>query len=403
LRLWADIGWMAGLLFFVGAAAAGQFETPPSVSASAALGPAAKGVNYEVLSPVASDGMLRHYVVRTAAGDFETVGDELMLLRVRELSALAQLEKTNAPSKFGKAVMDAGLGPLAFAGSMIEHPIDTTQNTISGIGQMVGDMRSSLDNMGQSRDDAVASLIGEAKEKRALAAEVGVDPYTDFKPLADRLDQLAGASVAGNLAVSGAMIAVPGAAGLAVSNASTANSLRGMAADYSSAQLMDINRAKLARLQVALGVAGQLFANPYYTPLDVSAMADALGKLGPVANLSAMVSAAGSADSRAAAYFVRRRIELTAAWQARHEEIVAFLEPDSVRFPLCQTASGAIVGVYPIDILAWTPETAVTVEAWTAEASRDGVKHKRLFITGTATALAKKNLAAEGWTLGRIQ
>ena len=403
MRLRADIGWTAALLLFTGAAAAGPFEAPPSVSASAALGPVSQGANYEVLSPVASDGTLRHYLVRTAVGDFETVGDQLMLLRVRELNALAELEKTNTPSKFGKAVMDAGLGPLVFAGNMIEHPIDTTQNTISGIGRMVGDIGSSFNNMGKSRDDTVASLIGEAKEKRALAAEVGVDPYTDFKPLADRLDQLAGASVAGNLAVSGAMMAVPGAAGLAVSNASTANSLRGMAADYSSSQLMDINRDKLARLEVDRGVADQLFANTFYTPVDVTAIVDALGKLGPVANLGTMLSRAASADSRATAFFVRRRIELTAAWQSRHEEIVAFVGEDSVRFPLCQTGSGAIVGVYPIDLFSWTPETAVAVEAWTAEARRDGAKQKRLFITGGATALAKKNLAAQGWTLSKIQ
>ena len=402
MRLRARIGWILALLLPPAAGAAGPYETPPSVEASAALGPISKGANYEVLSPVASDGMLRHYVVRTAAGDFETVGDQLMALRIRELKALADLEKTNATSKFGQAVMAAGLGPLAFAGNMIEHPIDTTQKTMSGIGQMFGDIGSSLNNMGKSRDDTIASLTGEAKEKRALAAEVGVDPYTDFKPLADRLDELASASAVGNLAVSGAMMAVPGAAGLAVSNASTANSLRGSAADASSAQLMDVNRNKLARLEIDRGVADRLFANPYYTPVDMTAIADAIGKLGPVANLGPMLSRAADADSRAAAYFVRRRIELTAAWQSGHEEIVAFLGEDSVRFPLCQTGSGALVGVYPIDVLSWTPETAATVEAWTAEARRDGAKRKMLFITGGATALAKKNLAAQGWKLSKV-
>ena len=103
---------------------------------------------------------------------------------------------------------------MIFAGSLIAHPVDTTQNTVAGIGQLFGGIGSGLNNMGKSRDDAVASLSGEAKQKRLIATGLGVDPYTDFKPLADRLDELAGAAAVGNLAVSGAFMAVPGAAGV---------------------------------------------------------------------------------------------------------------------------------------------------------------------------------------------
>ena len=144
--------------------------------------------------------------------------------------------------------------------------------------------------MGKSRDDAVASLSGEAKQKRLIATGLGVDPYTDFKPLADRLDELAGAAAVGNLAVSGAFMAVPGAAGVVVSNTSTAGTLNGMVSDYSSAQLMDINRDKLARLGVDGATANRLFANPNYTPVDVTAMVDALTSIGAVRDLPAMVA-----------------------------------------------------------------------------------------------------------------
>ena len=139
-----------------------------------------------------------------------------------------------------------------------------------------------MNNIGKSRDDAVANLTGEAKQKRLIAAQLGVDPYTDFKPLATKLDELAGAAAAGNLAVSGAFMAVPGAAGLAVSNTSTAGTLQGMAADYSAAQLMDMNRDKLARLGVDRAIADSLFANPNYTPVDATAITEALASLAGV-------------------------------------------------------------------------------------------------------------------------
>jgi len=133
--------------------------------------------------------------------------------------------------------------------------------------------------MGASRDDALASLMGEARQKRLIAARLGVDPYTDFKPLADRLNELGGAAAAGGLAVSGALMAVPGAAGVAASNASTPSSLPEMARDMSDAQLIDLDRDALASLGVDRAVASSLFANHSYAPLDVAAMVEAASAL----------------------------------------------------------------------------------------------------------------------------
>jgi hypothetical protein len=395
----AQLSLFAFLISLAGAAAAGPFEQPPSYSASSVLGQTSKGANYVVLSPVASDGMMRHYTMRTSWGDFEATGDQLMAALVKELNALHALDETNAPKSFGQAAVKAGLSPVIFAGNLIAHPVDTTQNTAAGLGQFFGDIGSGLNNVGKSRDDAVASLSGEAKQKRLIATGLGVDPYTDFKPLADRLDVLAGAAAVGNLAVSGAFMVVPGAAGIVVANTSTAGTLNGMVNDYSSAQLMDINRDKLARLGVEGATADSLFANRNYTPVDVTAMVEALASLSGVQNLDETVARAAAADSRATAYFVRRRMELTAAWQRGHKTLVAFIGADSVRFPLGRTASGGIVGVYPIDSLSWTPETARTIDAMTGEAERSGATSRTLVITGTATPLARSNLAAEGWSL----
>ncbi len=392
----ALLGFLALLAAGAGAAA-GRFEQAPSYDPTAALGAASSGPNYVVMSPVSSDGMLRHYTVHTRWGDFETIGDQLMAARIKELHALHALDETNATKSFGQAVLKAGLGPVVFAGNLISKPVDTTQKTVAGIGQTLGDISSGFNNMGKSRDDAVASLTGEAREKRVIALDLGVDPYTDFEPLAYRLDELAGAAAAGHIVVSGAFMAVPGAAGLAVSNTATAGTFGDAISDSSSAQLMDINRDKLARLGVDGSTAASLFANRNYTPVDVTAMVESLLSLGGVDNIGPTVGQAARADSRGSAYFVRRRMELTAAWQRRNKTLVAFVGEDSVMFPLAQTTSGGIVGVYPIDILSWTPGTAQTIDAMTVEAQSSGARSKTLVITGAATPLAKSNLAARGW------
>ena len=93
----ALLGLLTMLAAGADAAAAGQFEEPPSYSPASALGQAWKGSNYTVISPVSSDGMLRHYTMRTRWGEFEATGDQLMAARVKELNALHALDETNAP------------------------------------------------------------------------------------------------------------------------------------------------------------------------------------------------------------------------------------------------------------------------------------------------------------------
>ena len=378
-------------------AAAGQFEQTPSYDPTAILSGASAGPNYLVMNPVSSDGMLRHYRLRTRWGEFETIGDELMAARIKELNALHALDETNTTKSFGQAVVKEVAAPVVFAGHMIVHPVDTTQNTVAGVGQLVGGIRSGFNNIGKSRDDTVADLTGQTKEKRLIATGLAVDPYTDFQPLAYRLDELAGAAAVGHLAVSGAMSAVPGAAGLIVSNTSTVGGFSEAINDYSDAQLMDTNRDKLARLGVDGATADSLFVNRNYTPFDATAMVEALTSLNGVADIGPMVALAARAGSRATAYFVRRRIELTSAWQRRNKSIIAFVDNGSVMFPLAQTTSGGIVGIYPIDILSWTPGTAQTIGAMTAAARSGGATGKTLVITGAATPLARRNLAARGW------
>ena len=376
------------------AAVAGAFEPPPNYSPGAALGAAWKGANYRVLSPVASDGFLRHYSVRTGQGDFEVTGDQLMAARLRELAALEKLDEINVASTFGQQAVKTGLSPVILAGSLIANPVGTTENTFNGIGQFLGSVGSGLNNFGKSRDDPVASVTGQARQKREIAAALGVDPYTDFKPLAARLDAVAGAGAAGSLAVAGAFMLTPGVVGLVASNANTASTLGAMVKDYSSAQLMDIDREKLARLGVDRATADRLLANPYFTPVDATAIVSALESLAGASDLPTLVSAAAGAESRSTAYFIRRRFELTASWRRAKGAIAGFADPDEPRFPVARTAKG-VAGVYPIDALSWTPETARVIERLTAA----GRGAKTLAITGTATPLARSHLKALGWTL----
>ena len=382
------------------AALADEFERPPSFNAQKLLGAEARGANFTVGNPVRSDGTMRHYALSTASGVLDVTGDAMVAIRIKELKALDALNRTQESQKFIDAVGAAGLAPVQFAGKLVTDPGKAIGDTASGVGNFFGGIASGVRNAGQSRDNVVESVSGASKQRRLLAFQYGVDPYTDYKPLADKLASMAGFAAAGGLAVSAALIAVPGAAGAIVSDVSTANTLNGMARDYSDTQLLDMNRETLAKMGVDSATAERFLHNRNFTPVDMTVIVDALSRMGNVRGLDLMVARAAQADSRDNAIFMRRGIELDAAYQARTAKVVAFATFSSAPLPLLQTADGGFVGVFPFDAVSWTKGTAKVFTAMTAEAEQANASGpKQLSIAGTATKLAKAKLTALGWAV----
>ncbi len=378
-------------------------EKPPSFNAAKISGIKRVGENYTIRNPVRSDGILRVYVLATPYGDITVNGDEMLRMRINELRALAALERVGASQSFTRALAEKGLSPLTFTGKLITNPAKTINDTLAGVGGFFGRISSGINNVGQTRDDAVSSLLGVTDERRKLAAAYGVDPYTDLPPLADKLNQLSQAAALGGLVVTGALMAVPGAAGIIVSNLSTVDTLNGigiedLARSYTAEQILDINRDLLNKMGVDESLRDKLLANRNYTPIDMAAMVAALDGMKSVANRSAFVARAADANGRAIAYFMRRQAELLAADYRKHGGYVRFIALAS--YPFVLTRDGKVMALLPIDALSWTSITARGFAQVTAERKRAAPDAKgELRIAGMATALAKRELKKDGWTV----
>jgi len=389
---------LAALVAMSALAWAAALEQPPSFDAGKLLGPAAQGPGYKIASPVTSDGYLHNYTIQTPYGTFYASGDQMLAMRLKEIKALNALNKTASSQSFAQAVLKAGLSPVEFAGHLVTNPMGTVKNTFEGIGKTIDGIAAGIKNPNDPHESALASLSGEAQQEREIAYQYGVDPYTDFKPLADKLSSMATAAAAGKLAVSAAFIAIPGAAGTIVSNVSTASGLNDVIRDNSAAQLAELNKAKLVKLGIDKKEIKRLMKNSHYTPVDITVMADALARTGPVANMNVLVTRAAAATSRDIAYFIRKRFEMIAAWQQSHHDLTAFVRFDAAPFPLARTSAGGLAGIFPIDILSWTADTSRAITGVTKEARSQGMKGaKVLAITGTATPLALKELKRLGW------
>jgi len=383
-------------------AAAQSFERPPTFDIAKIKGFNPSGDNYTINNPVRSDGLLRLYSVTTPYGEIAPQGDQMLRMRVNELAALWELEKISNSESYGKALVDAGLSPFKYTGKLIVNPAKTVGDTFSGIGTMFGRITSDVSNAGKTPGDPLSGLLGVTDQRRKLATKVGVDPYTDFPPLDAKLSALSQAAAAGGLTVSAAMLAVPvGFAGVVFSNLSTASTLEGvrideLARDQTAAQIFDLNREKLRAMGADVDLTEALLVNRNYTPIDMAVIVASLDSLTGVGDREIFFRRAVQVDKRSIAFFMRRHAEMLAAYQKRGAGFDRFVSLGG--YPFNVTRSGRIVGIMPIDALAWTQSTAGVLRESAADARRIAPAGQiELHISGTATALAKKELQALGW------
>jgi hypothetical protein len=386
------------------AALAQPYEHPPSFDINKVRGFFPSGDNYTIKNPVRGDGLFRVYSVETPYGTFVIHGDQMLRMRLNELTALNELDKLNNSESFGKALVEAGISPLKYTGKFIANPAKTMNDTFSGIGTMFGRIGSDIANMGKTPGDPIKGMLGITDQRRKLATKVGVDPYTDFEPLDARLARLSEASAAGGLTVSIAMLAVPiGLAGVIMSNLSTASTLEGvrideLARDRTVAQIFDLNRQALRGMNIEENLIDALLANRNYTPIDMAVVVASVDAMKGVEGKADFLARVAQIDNRTTAYFARRNTEMLRNHQARGAGFTRFEMLGG--YPFMITRTGHIVGVMPIDALSWTPDTARALRECAAAARRLGLSRQvELRLTGTATPLAKKELQALGWTV----
>lgn len=372
-------------------------EPAPETSASTILGNDTKGTNWTVAPTVRSDGFVRLFAVETPYGDFQVNGHRRMNERLQELRALKALEEMSNTGVFTDAVEKAGLAPIRFGRDLVLDPVETTGNLVSGIGNMFDRAVDEVEHAGDSRDSFIESVVGIKKAMRDLAFELKVDPYTDFTPLREGLEDVARVMAAGDISVSAAISAIPGGAGIAVSATSRASGLSNPIRDKSSAEIAAIVVKKLKALDVPDPTIESFVKNTSYSPGDQFAIAEALESL-KADNSAAFVLRASQADSADVAKFHRYRAELLAKHSARLGTLKEFYVV--TEFALNRDASGGLVAAFPFDGVAWTDTVAKSMSALSQELAMRGETKPPVFATtGKITATAQAELKKRGWKL----
>jgi len=381
--------------------AASALETPKPVGSEVFLGPTVIGPNYKVEPLAQSDGMMRLFVVKSSYGEFRFDGVEFTKMRLRELDAANALDRMSQSDEFAKAFGNAAIAPLKFGANLITDPGKTIQNSLSGVANMFDRINAGMNNSGADRDSIVDSLLGVSDTQREHAVELGVDPYTDFPPLADRLKQVASAMASGGLPVKAGIALIPGGVGIAVSSVAGADNVSGTLRDKTAAQVIQESRDMLRSLGVPDASVDTLVNNRNYTPADLLIMSKALTRL-HAQNTAVFIDRISSAKTRDFAFYERRHAELMAARSAELGGIVSF--ETILGHPVTVVRNGTIVAVFPFDGLYWTKIAQQTFDAGTAELRRLHPGAHPVFVTtGPVSKMATAEITKLGWRLERTK
>jgi hypothetical protein len=273
--------------------------------------------------------------------------------------------------------------------------------SVTGVHNMFDRAGASIAGQRSNRDSLADSLLGVSDAQRQLAIELGVDPYTDFPPLAQRLRQMASAMAGGQLTVKAGLIAVTGGVGLGISAASNVESAKDTLRDKTAAQVIVEVRGILISLQIPEELINRLVENRNYTPADLLIMSRALMQIG-AQNSAVFLNVAADAQTRGTAYFHRRRAELLAQRGAELGGLAAFVPVAGHAVNV--TRDGRAVAVFALDDLAWTDLPRRTFGAANAELRRSSPGRGVVFATtGQVTPVAAAEIKKLGWRIVQLK
>ena len=395
-------------------AVAAAYEGPRSFTASELLKPAqVKGPHFSVAPTVKTEGYLHVFDITTDWGPLEAEGKGMLLMRLHEVGALAELDEVSKSAVFVKAAGTSVLNVGKGVASVVQDPGATAKGMGEGVKRFgtnlgrkakrtadkavdsatsdkpaEGEQKSTTDKAAETGVSVANSVLGVNGAARRWAQKVGVDPYTSNPILKKALVDLGRIDSAGGLA---AKIVVP--IPPIVSGTATAGKLV-WAKDPEA--LLKENEQKLREMGVGADVIKQLYLSRGFTLTLHTALAGSLREVNVPGVADYVATAAESGAEREGMFFAE-----SAGMLARFHKSapVAAILPDS-RALVAKTKDGRAVVLLPVDWVRWTEafDKALTEVEKRAKAELGATKLE-MRMTGTMSAVAKKEMAARGWTV----
>ena len=395
--------------------AAAAYEGPKAFQASQLLKPAqVKGPHYTVASAVKTEGYLHVFDITTDYGPLEAEGKAMLLMRLHEVGAIAELDKVSKSEVFlksaGTSVVNVGKG----VATAVKDPEATAKGVGGGIKRFGTNLGRKAKRAGDKAADEVKSddepsqgaqksteqkaadagtgvansVLGVNGAARQWAAKVGADPYTTNPILKKALVDIGRVDAAGGLA---AKIAVP--IPMVVSGTASVGNLV-WAKDPE--ELLKMNEQNLKAIGASGDTIKALYLSKGFTLTLYTRFVTSLHEVN-VPGCADYASTAGEADTEREAMFFVESADMLARFHKQTP--VAAILPDS-RALVAKTKDGRALALIPVDWVRWTESYEKSLAEVEKRAKGElGVSKLEMRLTGTMSDVAKKEMAARGWTV----
>ena len=330
-------------------------------------------------------------------GVYEVVGAEVLYKRIREIYAIHELKKIGVARGVAQGLKDQVLDEAKVLGRALRRPRQTVKEIPQGAGAYLNRSKGSAEKgakAGNYKGGPVRDWFQVGEFKLELAAELGVDPYTDNELLQKQLNRVSTAGTAGGL---GVRLTVPGDSLLVVSEESHKVVNLENAYQRSASDLFAENRKQL----LAVGVPEQLvegfMAHRAYSPADQSIIVQALTNLknkpeGVADYIRHGLGVEGPLD----VLFFRRTAEMIAIQDQSHEPVTKIAIHRN--FPVMLTEGDGLAIPFYLDYVPWVQKVDDFLAALaTSDPLGSGpVKNRTVLVSGQLSPKTRSACAQRG-------
>ena len=375
---------------------------PPEARATAYVVPLAllHGAHYQLGPTVNTLAFMNHYSVTSDYGPFTAPSDARLRRLIREIAAIAELQKIHQSDAFAEATVEAGKGVVQGAQHLIEDPVGTIGAVPEAVFSVFGRVSEATKRGGRSKyEDGVAqNLLAVSSFKREYARKFDVDVYSTNEVLQKELNSVAWASAAGNLTLSAASMVTGAAVLQAASGLRTLEEAKDLVNALPPTELSKRNREALRQMRVPDPITDRFLENRLLSPRHQTVIVEAIKTLGAIPGRSAFIQYAAHVDSEDAALLFQEMAELLADYHRSVSPIQRLEIYQNV--PVAYTGQGSAAILLPIDRLLWTERTSgIATSLGQTLPKPQPVRKIELWMTGDASDRAHEGMQQLGITL----
>ena len=405
--LWNFLSVLILLLLSPTAPTAERFEIPPTLPAQT-LVPASllSGDGFRVQQQVPTDGLMAHFTIQSDVGTFQANSIEMLRIRVGEIPAIMELNKTSKSKVFVQSVGRNAARPVQAAGQMVMHPVDTVTGLPSGVGRFFGRVGLAGQKLKQAATEpegapagekagqfattagqATRNVFGYEEERRHLAKQLHVDPYTTNPVLSKQLDDFALTAFRAHVGVTTTIgVLVPGSMAITATRVVST-----WVWDKPKADLIVQNQKALQQLLVPDRVIKAFMGNPVF-PLSVQTeFVSNLKLLSGIPGTGEAVTLASTAESEEQARFLTDAVGMLVRYNDTQTPITRLIVRRAI---IGRDRNGAIVVQAPVDYVSWTALVSTFAHRSDFAGSR-----RTIWLTGQLSPMSRENFRTLGWTV----